>query len=135
MTKRPIINADVREEATRDTNQQLSLIAPAGVLYAVQIESDDGSDFEMWSGHDHITKVDTDKRLREQEKHDAELARKILEDEGRKGKERHEKDEEVAKKIQEEIDQDARDQVATDTHVAEIYEKLYDRNGEHKDNM
>ena len=129
------MTADVLEEATVDANQHVSLVAPGGVSYQVDIDSHHESDFEMWSGHDHITKVDTDKRLREQEKHDAELARKILEDEGRKGKERHEKDEEVAKKIQEEIDQDARDQVATDTHVAEIYEKLYDHNGEHKDNM
>ena len=132
MTKRPIINADVREEATRDTNQQLSLIAPAGVLYAVQIESDDGSDFEMWSDHDQKNHVDTDRRLREQERLDGEVAKKIHEKEEREAKDRQEKDEEVARKCEEEMEQNARDQQANDIHVAEMYQKLYDRNGEYK---
>ncbi|XP_048544278.1 uncharacterized protein LOC125523269 isoform X3 [Triticum urartu] len=68
--------------------------------------------------------VDIDRRLREQEDKDAEVARKCQEDAEKEAKEQHAKDGELVRKCQEEMEQNARDQVATDNHVAPTDEQI-----------
>ncbi|KAM3195421.1 hypothetical protein ACQJBY_071504 [Aegilops geniculata] len=118
----------VIEEASRQANRLKSMITPGVVVCVVDTDGSKDAEFKEWSDHEHDWLVEIDRRLKEQEDKDAELAKKRQEEAERESKEQQVKDEELASKCQQEIEQKAMEQLANDDQVACMYQKMYDPN-------
>ncbi|XP_048531219.1 vicilin-like seed storage protein At2g18540 isoform X1 [Triticum urartu] len=118
----------VIEEASRQANRLKSMITPGVVVCVVDTDSSKDAEFEERSDHENDWLVEIDRRLKEQEDKDAELAKKRQEEAERESKEQQAKDEELASKCQQEIEQKAMEQLANDDQVACMYQKMYDQN-------
>ncbi|KAI5000619.1 hypothetical protein ZWY2020_005208 [Hordeum vulgare] len=103
-----------------------SMLAPRVLVYAIDSDSHDDTAFEEFSVNEHDRLVEIDRRLREQEARDAELAQKIEEESKREADYQLEKDEELARKCQQELEDKAKEQVMRDSCLADMYQKQYD---------
>ncbi|KAI4989953.1 hypothetical protein ZWY2020_038316 [Hordeum vulgare] len=111
-------------QMTRESSR--SMLAPRVLVYAIDSDSHDDPAFEEFSVNEHDRLVEIDRRLREQEARDEELAQKIEEESKRETDYKLEKYEELARKCQQELEDKAKDQVMRDSRLVDMYQKLYD---------
>lgn len=85
----------------------MSMSTPSMVVYVIDSDSNDDGALGEWSDPEHDWLVEIDRRLRDQEARDEDVAKKYKEDEESKAKEQEERDAEVARRCAEELEQAA----------------------------
>ncbi|KAM3389443.1 hypothetical protein ACQJBY_011527 [Aegilops geniculata] len=98
------------------------------IVYIMDSDSNDDGTFEEWSDPEDDQLVQIDRRIREKEAIDAEVAKKCHEDAERHEKELVERHAEVAKMCHEEMERKAREKVETHNEVARMCQNLYYQN-------
>ncbi|KAM3368996.1 hypothetical protein ACQJBY_017101 [Aegilops geniculata] len=116
------------KEASREKSRQMSMSTPSMVVYVIDSDSNDDGALGEWSDPEHDWLVEIDRRLRDQEARDEDVAKNYKEDEERKAKEQEERDAEVARRCAEELEQAALAQVEKDNQVARICQAIYEQN-------